>query len=40
MPEYRFPSQLEECLKATEYVFRNAEKYRIDPSRISIGGNC
>ncbi|CAC5392701.1 AADACL3_4 [Mytilus coruscus] len=39
MPEYRFPSQFEECLKATEYVFRNAEKYLIDPSRISIGGD-
>ncbi|XP_052058402.1 neutral cholesterol ester hydrolase 1-like [Mytilus californianus] len=39
MPDYIFPSQFEDCLKATEYVFRNAEKYLIDPSRISIGGD-
>ncbi|CAC5392702.1 NCEH1 [Mytilus coruscus] len=39
MPDYRFPRQFEDCLEATEYVFRNAKKYLIDPSRISIGGD-
>jgi acetyl esterase/lipase len=43
-PKHRFPAQLEDCLAAVAWMRTNAERYRIDPTRIggygySAGGH-
>ncbi|MGH7087487.1 MAG: alpha/beta hydrolase, partial [Stellaceae bacterium] len=38
-PEHRFPAAYEDALAATEWVARNATRLRIDPERVSVGGD-
>lgn len=39
-PEYPYPTQFQECLTATTFFMRTAEKYGIDPARIIIAGDA
>jgi acetyl esterase len=38
-PEYPFPIGLNDSYEAIEWVIKNAETLRIDPSRLSVGGD-
>ncbi|MBT6073616.1 MAG: alpha/beta hydrolase [Gammaproteobacteria bacterium] len=38
-PEYPFPIPLEDCDKAMDWLIDNADKLKIDPNRISVGGD-
>jgi acetyl esterase len=38
-PKYPFPYQQYECLKAYNFIFENAEKFRLDSAKIAITGD-
>jgi acetyl esterase/lipase len=38
-PEASFPAAVEDCLAATRHVFSNAEKLKVNPSQIAVGGD-
>lgn len=38
-PENKYPSGLEDCYQAIRYIAENAEKYHVDPDKISVGGD-
>lgn len=38
-PEYKFPSQIDECEAAVIWLARNADRLAIDPGCIAIGGD-
>ena len=37
-PEHPFPTPLEDCVDAINWIYRNAERYEIDSSRIALSG--
>jgi len=38
-PEYKFPTPLNDCNSAFNWVLNNADALGVDPSRISVGGD-
>ena len=38
-PESPFPAAVQDSLSSTEYVLKHAEKLKIDPARIAVGGD-
>ncbi|CAH6420033.1 Alpha/beta hydrolase [uncultured virus] len=38
-PEATFPTAIDECYFATKYFIKNADKYNLDPTRVSIMGD-
>jgi acetyl esterase len=38
-PEHIFPKAFDDCLAATEWTVANAAMLRIDPARVSVGGD-
>ncbi|XP_078618915.1 arylacetamide deacetylase-like [Branchiostoma floridae x Branchiostoma japonicum] len=38
-PEHKFPAGLNDCVTATKYFLRQAQRYNVDPSRIGIAGH-
>jgi acetyl esterase len=38
-PEHPFPAAVEDCFSATQYIFSNSEKLKIDRTRIAVGGD-
>jgi acetyl esterase len=38
-PEHPFPAAVDDCLFATEYVFRHARELEVDAGRIAVGGD-
>jgi hypothetical protein len=38
-PENLYPAPLEDCITASKYFLRNAEKYGVDKNRIGVKGN-
>ena len=38
-PEHPFPAAVDDCFSATRFVFDHAEKIKIDPNRIAVGGD-
>src|SRR5262249_788519 len=37
-PEHKFPAQIEDCKSAVRWMRKNANKYKIDPTRIGAVG--
>lgn len=38
-PEFRFPTALQDCIAATQWVLDNAKKLSIDSTRFAVGGD-
>lgn len=38
-PEYRFPTPLEDCDQAMDWLIKNADEFEIDMNKIAIGGD-
>jgi acetyl esterase len=38
-PESRFPAAYDDCIGATDWVYRNASSLGIDPFRVGVGGD-
>jgi acetyl esterase len=38
-PEAPFPAAVEDCVAATRHVFSNAEKLKVNPSQVAVGGD-
>ena len=38
-PEFKFPTPLNDCLSAYEWVINNNENLSIDPQKVSVGGD-
>src|SRR6266851_5105100 len=38
-PEAPFPAAVEDCLAATRHVFSNAEKLKVNPNQVAVGGD-
>lgn len=38
-PEHKYPAPIEDAYTATDWVFANADKLKIDPKRIAVGGD-
>ena len=38
-PEYKFPTPLENCYRATRFVAQNSEQFQIDAERIAVAGD-
>ncbi|XP_077168156.1 arylacetamide deacetylase-like 4 [Paroedura picta] len=38
-PEYQYPTQFKECLSATTFFMKTAEKYGVDPTQVIISGD-
>ncbi|XP_078618914.1 arylacetamide deacetylase-like [Branchiostoma floridae x Branchiostoma japonicum] len=37
-PEHKFPAGLNDCVTATKYFLRQAQRYNVDPARVGIAG--
>jgi acetyl esterase/lipase len=37
-PEHPFPAPIEDCYAGSKWLFRDADEFGVDPSRIAIGG--
>ena len=38
-PEHPFPTPFNDCYETLEWVYANAEKLKIDKSKIGVGGD-
>ena len=38
-PEAPFPAAVDDCLAATRHVFSNAEKLKVNPGQVAVGGD-
>jgi acetyl esterase len=38
-PEHRFPAAVDDCIAATRWVHAHAGEWRLDPTRLAVGGD-
>lgn len=38
-PEYKYPTGLQDCWSAVQWVYQNAAQLKVNPRRISVGGD-